>query len=234
MASRIRRHTAAPTDATFSAANRSSWQGHQRQPCPAMCWSRRGLGGRPGSPLTWCGRALRRRTTVTVICARSRAEASFIEALTRIEGVEVVELPIATGYRHCRCRGFRLAPAASLTPHSGLSTSCRGHSSKAGAFGQYEPELALRSTRKGLHSALLRAKPRIQARRPLHFHVEKLLARLSDAIVHSRLQCSRTRSCSQSNLGIAGHKLSPLDHQQRHWTQCRRPSAPPSPHAHGI
>ena len=136
---------------------------------------------------------------VTVIYAPDRAEASFVEALTRIEGVEVVELPMRRDIgtadvvaawrlrRHLR----RLGPFDVV----------HGHSSKAGALVRLTG-IGMRSTRKVYTPhCFVTMDPSAS---PVYFHVEKLLARLSDAIV---VVSNIERDHAVRRLGIAGRKL---------------------------
>src|SRR4029453_375770 len=129
MASRIRRHTAAPTDAT-QRGQRSSWRVTSTM---RVCHVLESAGGGTGQVVVDLVRAgIAAADEVTVIYAPDRAEASFVESLTRIEGVEVVELPMRRGIgaadvvaawrlrRHLR----RLGPFDVV----------HGHSSKAGAL----------------------------------------------------------------------------------------------------
>ncbi len=136
---------------------------------------------------------------VTVIYAPDRAEAPFLDSLARIEGVDVVQLPMRRGIaasdllatwrlrRHLR----RLGPFDVV----------HGHSSKAGALVRLAG-IGLRSTRKVYTPhCFVTMDPSAS---PIYFHIERALSRLSDAIVVvSRIE----RDHAVRRLGIAARKL---------------------------
>jgi glycosyltransferase involved in cell wall biosynthesis len=136
---------------------------------------------------------------VTVIYAPGRAESGFVESLTRIEGVEIVQLPMSRGI------GASDAVAAwRLRRHLrrlGPFDVVHGHSSKAGALVRVAA-IGMRSTRKVYTPhCFATMDPNAPS---LYFHIEKALSRLSDAIV---VVSNDELHHAVRRLGIAGRKL---------------------------
>ena len=136
---------------------------------------------------------------VTVIYGPDRAEAGFVEALTQIEGVRAVELPMRRGIGasdvvaiwRLRRQLRRLGPFDVV----------HGHSSKAGALVRLGG-IGMWSTRKVYTPhCFVTMDPKAS---PAYFHIEKFLSRLADAIV---VVSNNELDHAVRRLGIAGRKL---------------------------